>query len=180
MEIRRKILTTCVSFQRSLKVIVTDTDWSATYDFQLAFHSNLWTFHTGWEGNRRSGVAQATRHTDVSGSPPIRAQGGRPRRGRWAPAYALLVHGVWWTYFTFYPISSTASDTLTDLWRRQRAVSVGVTRSPAAGSPMISWTLHTGSLRNPTRTVYNTFIQSQTGIVYLFICRKKYNNHSNT
>jgi len=41
----------------------------------------------GWEGNwRRTG--QWPRVTDVSGSPPT---GTRPRRGRWAPAYTLLV-----------------------------------------------------------------------------------------
>ena len=38
----------------------------------------------GWEGNRRSGVALAMRHRH----PPTDS---RPRRGRWAPAYALLV-----------------------------------------------------------------------------------------
>jgi len=40
MEICQKILTLMPRLSRSLKVIGTDTDRSATYDFLLVFHSN--------------------------------------------------------------------------------------------------------------------------------------------
>jgi len=46
----------------------------------------------GWEGNR-SLASHWPRVTDISGSPPT---GSRPRRGRWAPTYALVEHG--WLY----------------------------------------------------------------------------------
>jgi len=48
----------------------------------------------GWEGNRRSGVALATRHTaDTSGSPPT---GSRPTRERdGTPAYTRALSGAW-------------------------------------------------------------------------------------
>ena len=50
----------------------------------------------GWEGNPTVGlVSHWPRITDISGSPPT---GSRPRRGRWAPAYAVLVE-----YGELYP-----------------------------------------------------------------------------
>ena len=43
MELCQKILILTSSYSRSLKVIATDTDWSATYDFLLAFHRSIVT-----------------------------------------------------------------------------------------------------------------------------------------